>query len=169
MVIGHHVIFTAYGFWLPNDPRGSWSDWVRSWDLFLHGRATKTDERRSVARRPHDQEKRNAAKLALKYDPVRFTGLQARSIAVGFREAVKEADYHLLACSILSGHVHLVMEPHVRPVERIVGHLKARATQQLAADGLHPFVQMRDAVGRFPSVWSRRCWKVFLFTSQDVE
>lgn len=25
MVIGYHVIFSTYGFWLPNDPRGSWS------------------------------------------------------------------------------------------------------------------------------------------------
>jgi len=28
MVIASHDIFTFYGFWLPNDPRGSWS--VRS-------------------------------------------------------------------------------------------------------------------------------------------
>lgn len=33
MVLGFHVIFSAYGFWLPNDPRGSWSDWVRKWEL----------------------------------------------------------------------------------------------------------------------------------------
>jgi hypothetical protein len=25
MVIGYHVIFTMYGTWLPNDPRGSYS------------------------------------------------------------------------------------------------------------------------------------------------
>jgi len=23
MIIAHHLIWTAYGFWLPNDPRGS--------------------------------------------------------------------------------------------------------------------------------------------------
>jgi hypothetical protein len=28
MILGYHVIFGAYGFWLPNDPRGSWSDFV---------------------------------------------------------------------------------------------------------------------------------------------
>src|SRR5438034_5148372 len=37
MVLASHGIFTAYGFWLPNDPRGSWSDFVRSWELFLAG------------------------------------------------------------------------------------------------------------------------------------
>ena len=25
MVLGYHIIRTAYGFWLPNDPWGSWS------------------------------------------------------------------------------------------------------------------------------------------------
>src|SRR5256885_9336243 len=34
----------------PNDPRGSWSDFVRSWELFRYGPATKTTERRSLAR-----------------------------------------------------------------------------------------------------------------------
>src|SRR4051812_39201122 len=32
MIVGYHVIFSAYGFWLPNDPRGSWSDFVGSWE-----------------------------------------------------------------------------------------------------------------------------------------
>ena len=31
-VLVAHVIITAYGFWLPNDPRGSWSDFVGAWD-----------------------------------------------------------------------------------------------------------------------------------------
>ena len=26
MVIAQHLVFTTYGFWLPNDPRGSWSE-----------------------------------------------------------------------------------------------------------------------------------------------
>jgi len=54
MVRAYHVIFIAYGFWLPNDPRGSWSDYVRSWEIFRHGPATKTDLRRSHARDEHD-------------------------------------------------------------------------------------------------------------------
>jgi len=44
MVLASHCTFTAYGFRLPNDPRGSWSDFVRAWDLLLSGKATKTDE-----------------------------------------------------------------------------------------------------------------------------
>ena len=30
MVIAYHLIWTAYGWWLPNDPRGSGSDTIRN-------------------------------------------------------------------------------------------------------------------------------------------
>lgn len=54
MILASHVIFGTYGFWLPNDPRGSWSDFVGSWELARFGRATKVTTRRSLAREPHD-------------------------------------------------------------------------------------------------------------------
>ncbi len=28
IVIAHHLVWTVYGTWLPNDPRGSGSRWV---------------------------------------------------------------------------------------------------------------------------------------------
>ena len=47
MIRASHVIFSAYGFWLPNDPRGSWSDFVGSWELQRFGPATKVNVRHS--------------------------------------------------------------------------------------------------------------------------
>ncbi len=44
MIVGYHVIFAMYGFWLPNDPRGSWSDFVGSREVHRYGTATKTTE-----------------------------------------------------------------------------------------------------------------------------
>ena len=109
MIRAYHAIFTAYGFWLPNDPRGSWSDFVGSWELFRFGPATKTDTRRSVAGKPHDRALRLAAKQALKYPPVQFNGRQASSIARGFATAIAEHGYRVHACSILPEHVHVVV------------------------------------------------------------
>src|SRR5947209_15408867 len=87
MVLGYHVIFSAYGFWLPNDPRGSWSEFVGAWELFLAGgTATKTEETCSLAHRPHDRVKRVATKKQLKRPPVKFTGVQARAVGRGFTD-----------------------------------------------------------------------------------
>src|SRR5437016_1521710 len=106
MVLGYHVIFGAYGFWLPNDPRGSWCDFVASWELFRFGKATKTDSRKSVAEVAHDRELREAAKEALKYPAVHFSGIQAQAIGAGFAESVRKGKVVVWACSILSEHVH---------------------------------------------------------------
>ena len=48
MIRGYHVILPMYGFWLPNDPRGSWSEFVFRWELSCFGRATRSDTRRSL-------------------------------------------------------------------------------------------------------------------------
>src|SRR5690349_20858020 len=106
MVRWYHLIMTAYGFWLPNDPRGSWSDFVAAWELFRFGSATKTNEKRSHARDPHDIDARLAAKHALKYPPVRFTDLQRDLIAQGFAQAIHEAGYILHALCIGHDHSH---------------------------------------------------------------
>ena len=37
MIYAFHSIFTMYGFWMSNDPRGSGSDYVAKWDLFRYG------------------------------------------------------------------------------------------------------------------------------------
>src|SRR3954464_13892406 len=112
MILAFHCIFGAYGFWLPNDPRGSWSDFVASWELFRFGPATTTDTRTSVAAAPHDRAAREAAKEALLHPAVHFTGVQALAIGKGFAESARRGGVAVWACSILPEHVHLVIARH---------------------------------------------------------
>lgn len=168
MVLAYHVILTMYGFWLPNDPRGSWSDVVREWELLRFGPATKVTTRRSVATRAHDRALRRAAKAALRYPPVRITGVQAVSMANGFVVAINQAGYVVYACSILPDHVHLVVARHDRPIEGIVPHLKAKATMRLRADGRHPMALWPRADGSLPSPWARNFWAVYLDRKADI-
>ena len=168
LVIAYHLIFTTHGFWLPNDPRGSWSDFVRSWELYSYGSATKVTTRASLARRDHDRDQRRVQKTALRYDPVRFHAAQMSAVARGFARAVAESGYVVFACSILPEHVHLVVQRHRNLAEQIIGHFKARATQEMIDAGIHPFLQHRDADGIVPSPWARRGWKVFLTSVDDV-
>jgi REP element-mobilizing transposase RayT len=160
-VLAYHVVFSMYGFWLPNDPRGSWSDFVWSWELLRFGKATKTDSRRSVAHVAHDRQARERAKSALRYPAVQLSGRQALAVGHGFRQAVPEGGYAVHACSILPEHVHMVIGRHERPLGRLVGHLKARATQRLAAEGLWP------DPGR--PVWGGPGWRVFLYDRARVQ
>ena len=170
MVFAYHIIFAAYGFWLPNDPRGSWSDFVASWELLKFGKATRTNERRSLAHDPHDHAKRLEAKRALKHAPVMFSGHQAWSIAKGFAQAADEGRYAFLACSVLPDHVHAVLLRHERPVKQIVGHLKARGSQRLVADGRHPFEDGTGCNGKARHTpWVEGCWKVYLDSQSDIE
>jgi REP element-mobilizing transposase RayT len=162
MIVGYHVIFGAYGFWLPNDPRGSWSEFVGSWDLYRYGPATTTDETRSVAGRVHDHTLRLAAKDGLKYPPVQFTGIQARAVARGFAQYLQRWQRTAWACAILPDHVHLVVAELDIPVEQFVIQLKGDATQQLVAEGIHPFGDVREKNGRLPKCFARGEWKVFL-------
>jgi REP element-mobilizing transposase RayT len=162
MVLGNHVIIGARGFWLPNDPRGSWSEFVGSWDLFRYGPATKTTERHSVAYRPHDHVLRREAKTALKYPAVEFTGLQAKAIGDAFASYVKSSGLVVWACAILPDHIHLVLARHRLLVEQLVIQLKGAATERLIEAGLHPYQHLKDRQGRTPKCFGRGEWKVYL-------
>lgn len=155
MIVAYHSIFCAYGFWLPNDPRGSWSDFVGSWELLVAaGPATPCGARRSVAAKVHDADARRAAKSALLHKPMRFDSRQITSIADGFAVACAEADFRVLACAIMPDHVHIVTRRHPRDIEMVIGHLRSRATKQLGLDGLRPD----------QPIWAKKSWNRYLDT-----
>ncbi|MBX3439239.1 MAG: transposase [Planctomycetaceae bacterium] len=169
MIIASHVIFGAYGFWLPNDPRGSWSDFVGAWELYrCSGPVRKVETRRSVAGRPHDGAARIAAKERLKHPPVKFNGLQARAIGRGFGRFAERNQLRILACAILSEHVHLVIARHHYEVEQAVVLLKGEASRVLAEENRHPMTQFPRKNGRLPTCWARGEWKVFLNNTDNV-
>ena len=166
-MLAYHAIFTAYGFWLPNDPRGSWSQWVASWELFRYGGpATTVATRRSVAGARHNAAQRVAVKQALKRPPVLFTGAQGLAISRGFVTAIRKSGHSLLGCAILPDHVHVVVRASRHNPRRVIGHLKREAALQLAAEDLHPFE--RASKGRLPSCWAEGGWCVYLDDEVEV-
>jgi REP element-mobilizing transposase RayT len=168
MVLAYHVIFSTYGFWLPNDPRGSCSVEVRYDPLKAFGEATTVVSHCSVAGKPHDRAKRAAAKRVMKYPEVVFDGPQAHSVGVGFRTQIRKSGYVVHACAIMPRHSHLVIARHTSDIEQVVRLCRQAATTQLLDDGRHPFAAQRSARGRLPSVWGQDFWKVFLYEPEDV-
>ena len=168
MVIAYHVIFGAYGFWLPNDPRGSWSTEVWAQHLQSFGDATKVDTRQSLAGRQHDRSLRLVAKQHLQYAAVQFTPRQTRVVGDGFAQAVADLGLDVYACSIMPDHVHLVTGRWQSDVEYVAGFLKRAATRRLNDEQAHPLQGCRQANGRTPSPWVVGGWFVYLNSPPEV-
>ena len=168
MVLAYHLILSAYGFWLPNDQRGSWSAFVRAYELAAFGPAAKTNTRLSVAGRRFDAPRRVAMRAALARQPVVLDGHQARAIAIGFADYVGRSMVPVHACAIMPDHVHLVVGRFRLPIERICEQLKGAATAQLNREDRHPFVDQPYRDDRLPTPWARKGWWVYLDSAADV-
>jgi hypothetical protein len=156
MVRWYHLIMTAYGFWLPNDPRGSWPTFVGSWELYKFGPATKTSEKRSLAHDPHDRERRLAAKRALKDPPARFDARQREATAI------REGEYAVHALCVGHDHAHAVVGRDQRTIEQIATHLKSRATMAMRRANVHPLAHYALGNGATPTRWAAGIWSVFI-------
>ena len=153
MIHGYHVIWGTYGFWMPNDPRGSWSDFVSSWELAKFGRATKSLDRVDVEPREYATW-RDKARDALKYPAVTLTGEQTLAVGEGFGRFARKSGLGIWACSILPEHVHLVLARHRYKSEQVTNLLKGDATRRLLEKNLHPMKQyQKTEEDRLPSVW----------------
>ena len=113
MIIAYHAIFTTYGTWLPNDPRGSYSKEVYNAELsalgeIKYGRQSPQPNRRAI-RRFH-----TAARPRLARKP-HYIDDTARPIVAGaFGRVVERLDLPVRACAIMNDHVHLlVMSPSI--------------------------------------------------------
>ena len=170
MIHGYHVILPVYGCWLPNDPRGSWSDMVRKWELTRFGAATKSLERTALdALTPQELALRDEARASLKYPPVTLTGYQARAVGNGFGEQVAKSNYSIWACSILPEHTHLVIARHTYVVEQIANLLKGAATRKLIEQHCHPLADHARPGKRPPRMWAEHEWKVYLDSEEAIE
>jgi REP element-mobilizing transposase RayT len=167
MVRWYHLVLSAYGFWLPNDPRGSWSEYVHSLDLYLvGGPATKVNTKRSLAHDVHDRSLRRSTKDFLARPPVRFDDPARQSIALAFATCVHDYCFQIHACTISHDHVHVVLsrDPN-RSIEQVARVLKAKATTRLSVDGTHPFRNITPS----PTPWAQGHWSVFIDEARQLQ
>jgi REP-associated tyrosine transposase len=160
MLIAYHVIMSAYGFWLPNDPRGSWSDTIRK--LLCFGPATKVRNNEFVAHVPHNRRLREAAKEVLDYPPVSFTDEQIGVIGKGFAQFVEKSGVTFWAVSILDDHVHAIYMRHRYKSEMVNNLLKGELTKSLVEWDVHPFRSHVRSGERPPPCWGRKWWTVYI-------
>ena len=165
-IIAYHIVFGAYSFWLPNDPRGSWSKYV--WAARLQRFGPAEPIRASHEPTPEEEQKRHAMKEGLLYPPVRFSGLQARAVGRGFGEIVYRLGWAVYAAAIMPDHVHVVVARQDLHAEKIAGLLKRAASRRLRTEAMHPLACFEHDDGSLPSPWEKGGWKVFLHTRDEI-
>ncbi len=146
MIIAYHAIFTTYGTWLPNDPRGSYSKTIYKEELkalgdIQYGRQSPQPNQRSM------QRFRVEAMPRLSRRPYYLTNQTRLVAAEAFARVVARLRLDVPACAIMNDHVHFLVWCSKYTIEYLVNQLKGAATHDLVLD-------------RTP--WTKRCWKVFI-------
>jgi REP element-mobilizing transposase RayT len=158
IVIAYHLIWTAYGWWLPNDLRGSSSHAIAS-DLIaelgaLHQGRKKIQPAGRLIRRFYE----DAAGL-LKYPLLQFGEREIACIGRAFAQAVEECKYTCYACMIMPDHIHLLIRKHKHLAEEMIANFQRMSQICLKDEGLR---------GMEHPVWGGPGWKVFLDEPNDV-
>lgn len=152
IVIAYHLMWTAYGFWLPNDPRGSTSQTIASDVIAELGELHYG--RRKIQPPAHTiREFRQRASEVLKFPLLEIRPEEVSLVADGFAEAMTEHRYTCYACAIMPDHVHLLIRKHKHQAEEMIENLQTASRLRLSRSGArtpdHP-------------VWTQGGWKVFL-------
>lgn len=158
IVIAHHLIWTGYGWWLPNDPRGSTSRTIAS-DVIrelgeLHYGRKKVQPASPVIRKFYEE-----AGERLRFELIEFAPRHTAAIAEAFAQCVADNRYTCYACAIMPDHIHILIRKHKHLAEQMIAQLhdasrlRLRRLNLVSAD--HP-------------VWGGAGWKVFLDHPDEI-
>jgi REP element-mobilizing transposase RayT len=158
IVIAYHLIWTAYGWWLPNDPRGSTSATIRN-DV-LADLGTLHQGRKSVQPAAQDLRAFYAkAETKLKWPLLEFDAPVIEGVALAFAETIEIHRYTCYACVIMPDHIHIVIRKHNHLAEQMIPNFQESSRLRLRASGL------RDP---FHPLWGGPGWKVFLDHPNEI-
>ncbi|HXG11980.1 MAG TPA: transposase [Gemmataceae bacterium] len=159
LVIAHHLIWTAYGWWLPNDPRGSGSREIRKEAIAELGQLHQGRKRLQPAGRVVRQFYERAAAL-LQHPLLPLDEAAREEVGRAFRQVIDEQRYTCYGCAIMPDHVHILIRKHKHPAEDMIDVLKEVSRSRLIAAGYRPTDH---------PVWTGGGgWKVFLDHPEEV-
>ena len=158
MLIGHHLIMTAYGWWLPNDPRGSMSPDIRV--ERIDGLGDRHFGRKLV--QPLSRELRefySRAEAELAHPLLVFDEDDLTEIAAAFAETIRERRYTCYAAALMPDHVHLLIRAHRDRAETMMAVLQEASRDRL-----------KKCERRWPThpVWGGPGWKVYQSSVRQV-
>lgn len=159
MVIAHHLIWTAYGWWLPNDPRGSMSRFTAS-DLLaslgeLHYGRKALQPAGWVIRDFYRKAPEKLTHPLLEVHPPDFP-----VVAEGLAETIRLRGYTCWGCAVMPDHVHILIRKHRDSAEEMIARLQAGSMGAMQRE--------RRRRADHP-MWGGPGWKVFQDCPEDVE
>jgi REP element-mobilizing transposase RayT len=158
IVIAHHLVWTVYGRWLPNDPRGSNSHSIGSEVIAelgdLHRGRKKVQPAGWVIRDFYQR-----AKEVLIYPLLTFDATERDEVGAAFASVIEAERYTCYACAVMPDHVHLLIRKHKHTAEEMIDNFQ-RASRIRLADA-----QLRTT--DHPT-WGGPGWKVFLDHPDEV-
>jgi REP element-mobilizing transposase RayT len=157
-VIALHLLFTGYGHWLPNDPRGSGSRDLRNDVLEPLGPIHHGRKRTQPPRNTLKSFYKDAVPL-LQHDPLWFDADTRSAIGAALAQTVASHRYTCWACAIMTNHLHLCIRRHRDTDDVIWGHIAAESAA---------VVRQGKNVPTDHRVWADRPYAVFLETPADV-
>lgn len=158
MIVGHHLIWTVYGSWLPNDPRGSSSHEIRAAKIADLGEVHFGRKRVQPASRDI-RSFYAAAHPRLKHDFLTLGSNEIAAVGRAFAEVIQRKPYTCYACAILPDHVHLLIRRHRDLPERMIAALQEASCEAI--------LQLGERPASHP-VWGGPGWKVFLDSAADM-
>jgi REP element-mobilizing transposase RayT len=158
LVIAYHLIWTAYGYWLPNDPRGSTSKIIASLKIAELGELYYGRKRIQPAANEL-KEFRERATEALKFNIMDFRSAETGTIGNAFAEVILREKYTCYACAIMPDHVHLLIRKHKHKAEDMIAHFQTASLEALKQAGQRSWEH---------PVWGGPGWKVFLDHPEEI-
>ena len=158
VVIAYHLIWTVYGWWLPNDLCGSTSRSVTMDHIAALGSLHFGRKRVQPAARDVRAFYEQAAK-ALKHPLLEIRDAALDIVAGAFAQVIAQQMYTCYACAIMPDHVHMLIRKHKHTAEEMIEHLQNTARWAL--------IDARLRFGDHP-VWTRGGWSVFLDHPDEV-
>jgi REP element-mobilizing transposase RayT len=157
-VIAYHLVWTVYGTWLPNDPRGSGSHFIASELLEelgdIHYGRRKVQPAPKMVREFYDR-----AEERLQFPVIRFNSTQIGDVATAIGECIAESAYTCYACAILPDHVHLVIRKHRDRAEQMIETLQRSSRLRLSTG---------SAIPDGHPLWTLGGWRGFLDSPERV-
>ena len=146
MILAYHAIFTTYGTWLPNDPRGSYSKAIYNAELAAlgeihYGRQNPQPDRYTMRRF------RVTVMPRLSRAPYYLTNQTRLAVADAFARVVDRLSLSVPVCAIMNDHVHFLVWRSKYTIEYLVNQLKGAGTLALELS---------------QTPWTRKCWKIFI-------